>query len=142
MEGPNVGDELRGQWPMFTEIGHVLSHVYSFCIDAVFICMHQTGKNKRIRACVSGALLVIQFVARQSSSPTVRDYTFARRFSSAVLLPRDPRSFSKWMLAFDRETVALFSFQKDFLAPRHVTSFPFSPPNALILATGRVRLTT
>lgn len=36
----------------------------SFGIGAAFICMHQAGKNKRIRACVSGALFVIQFVTR------------------------------------------------------------------------------
>lgn len=40
----------------------------SFGIGAAFICMHQAGKNKRIRACVSGLLFVIQFATRQSSS--------------------------------------------------------------------------
>lgn len=90
----------------------------SFGIGAGFICMHQAGKNKRIRACVSGALFVICH-ERNSVVPRTK----------CISSSWEPRSWLRWLLlAFERETVAaaFFSpFERLSRPVRHVTPFPF-----------------
>lgn len=98
----------------------------SFGIGAAFICMHQAGKNKRIRACVSGALFVIQFVARGIA-------LFHERNASLLLgsqgrgsddnTPR-LRNAKRWQLR-----LSFLSLERLSRPVRRATPFPFySPP--------------